>query len=212
MDFRTIFNGLLHYTNHFLMCPTAMIRASVYQDVGVYNQAVFCNTADMEMWLRISRKYPIGILEERLLRYRHFHDSSSLRYHRLRTEPGRYYTIMDMYLDQGARGIATPDALAAHEAHRAEDLLMITTSNYILDNRPKAREILSRIRLQHLLGSPRIQRGRLFILYLILRVLMRLPRISAVAGVFNERWHNKKQPRRTAAATRMARGSKACAA
>ena len=60
----------------------------------------------MEMWLRIAQKYPIGVLEERLIRYRHFHDSSSLRYHKLRTEPGRYFRIVDLYLDNGGRPVA----------------------------------------------------------------------------------------------------------
>jgi hypothetical protein len=173
-----------------------MVRASVHRDVGVYRQDQFRNTSDMEMWLRISQKYPIGILEGRLLRYRHFHDSSSLRYHKLRTEPGRYFRIMDLYGEQGGRAVATPSALAAHEAHRAEDLLMVTTSNYILGRRRDAQAMLSQVRLGRLFGSGRIQRVRMVALYLLLHGVVRLPRIGFVADFFRRRWHEKRPPKR----------------
>lgn len=191
LDFAVIFNALLNHMNHFLMCPTAMVRASVYREVGVYRDEVFRNTSDMEMWLRIARKYAVGILDERLLCYRHFHDSSSLRYHRLRSEPGRYFRIMDLYLDDGGRAVATPAALAAHEAHRAEDLLMVAVSNYILDRRQEAGAVLRQVRAARILGSPRIQRGRMFLLYLMLQVLVRLPRIPLVGDAFRRRWHEE---------------------
>ncbi len=195
MDYRQIFNALLRYTNHLLMCPTAMVRASVHADVGVYNQPVYRNTADMEMWLRIARSYPVGVLEQRLLRYRHFHDSSSMRYHKLRTEPGRYFWIMDLDLDNGGRAVAEPDALAAHEAHRAQDLLMVTTSLYVRGDLEAARKMLDRVKWSALLGSGRIQRGRMLLLDLILRVATRLPRVPALADFFLRRWHAKTAPK-----------------
>ena len=194
-DFPEVFNALLTRMNRFLMCPTAMVRAAVHRDVGVYRDETFRNTSDLEMWLRIAQKYPIGILEDRLLRYRHFHEKSSHRYHRLRTETGRYFTIMDLYLDRGGRAIATKDALAAHEAHRAEDLLMTAASNYILDHRWLAREMLSKVRAARILGSSQIQRGRMLTLFLLLQVLVRNPRISFLANAFRKRWHEKKAPR-----------------
>ena len=191
LKYGVILNALLHYTNHFLMCPTAMVRASVYREIGAYRDDVFRNTSDMEMWLRIAKHYPLGILEDRLLRYRHFHDSSSARYHKLRTDPGRYFMIMDLYLDQGGRSLATREALAAHEAHRAEDLLMAAASNYVLDRRRDGRALLSRVKFSNILGSRRIQRWRMLVLALMLHVLLRLPRIPLVAELFRKRWHMK---------------------
>jgi hypothetical protein len=193
--YTVILNALLHYTNHILMCPTAMVRSSVHRDVGTYRQETFRNTSDVEMWLRISQKHPIGILEERLLRYRHFHDSSSLRYHKLRTEPGRYFWIMDLYLEEGARKLAAKQSLAAHEAHRAQDRMMVTTSHYILGNREKAKTMLAQVSAGAILGSPRIQRGRMFVLFLLLQVLVRLPRIAWFADTFRRRWHEKSIPK-----------------
>src|SRR5260370_31426542 len=85
LPYATVFNALLKHKNTFLTCPSSMVRASVYRDVGVYRDAEFRNTSDMEMWLRIARKYPIGMLEEYLFRYRYGHGNSAQRYRRMRT-------------------------------------------------------------------------------------------------------------------------------
>jgi glycosyltransferase involved in cell wall biosynthesis len=146
LDYPVILNALLTYKNRFLRSPTSMVPAAVYRRVGLYRDQEFRNNADLEMWLRIARHYPIGIIEQHLLRYRHFHDSSSRRYHHLRTDPERHFRILDLYLDEGGRELATPRALAAHEAHRAEDRLMLAVSSYILGRSSEALTWLSQVR------------------------------------------------------------------
>jgi len=76
-----------------------------------------------------------------------------------------------------------------HEAHRAEDRLMRAVSHYILGRREEVRAILNQVRVGHILGSPAVQRGRLLVLFLALRGLVRLPRIPLVANLFYRRWH-----------------------
>ncbi len=186
-----IFNALLKYKNAFLVCPTAMVRKSVYDDVGVYRDELYLNTSDLDMWLRISQKYTIGILEEYLLRYRHFPDQSSRKYHSTRLEQERFFTIMDDYLQAGSENIATPEALTGYEAHRAEDRLMLIVKHYIQGKLDGGRKILKTIRLAQLLGSAQIQRWRLFVLYLLFHVLLRLPRMRFVVDLFIKRWFSK---------------------
>jgi len=192
LPYPVILNALLQYKNLFLCCPTSMVRAAVYRDVGTYRDKEFRNNADLEMWLRIAEKYSIGILEEYLLRYRHGHSSSSQRYHYLRTDPERHFQITDLYLDPRGRTVATPAALAAHAAHRAEDRLMRTINHYILDQCREARTILRQVQAGQILGSPRIQRGRLLVLFLLLQILLRAPRVPLIAHLFYRRWHIKK--------------------
>ena len=103
LSYATILNALLVHSNSFLRCPTAIVRASVYQAVGVYRDKEFKNTSDLEMWLRIARRYEIGVLEDHLLRYRRGHGSSSEQYHRVRTEPFRLFRILDAELKAGGR-------------------------------------------------------------------------------------------------------------
>ena len=192
LDYATVLNALLANKNAFLGCPTALVRADVYRRLGGYRQDEFKNTSDLEMWLRIARSYQLGVIEEPLFRYRRGQGSSSERYHRLRTVQERFFTIMDLELDaNGGRAVATRDALAAYEAHRAQDTVMRAVSQYVLDDRAAARALLREAPLRTLAGSPRIQRGRMLALALGLGALVRVPRISAVAARFERRWYDR---------------------
>lgn len=194
LEYRTILNALLTHKNRFLRCPSCMVRSAVYRDVGLYRDQQFRNSADLEMWVRIARMYPIAILEEYLLRYRYGHGNSAQRYRHLRTDPERYYLIMDLYLEKGGRAVATREALAAYEAHRAEDRLMLVVAHYILGRREEARAILNQVHPGQILASGRIQRDRLLVLFLALHGLVRIPRIPLVADLFYRRWHARGTP------------------
>ncbi|HZR95364.1 MAG TPA: glycosyltransferase [Gaiellaceae bacterium] len=189
LSYAAVLNALLTYKNTFLRCPSALVRRSVYEDVGLYDQERFKNTSDLEMWLRIARSYDIAILEEHLFRYRRGHGSSSERYHRLRTDEERFFTILDRELRLAGREVATPHALAAYEAHRAEDTLMRAVACYILGDRSTARRLLAALPFAAVVRSRAVSRGRLALLATALRVLVRLPRADAVAEAFRRRWH-----------------------
>jgi GT2 family glycosyltransferase len=189
LDRATIINSLLTHKNIFLRCPTSMVRAEAYRAVGPYRQDLYRNNADLDMWLRIVRHYPIGILEQHLYKYRHFHGGSRERHNHLRTEQGRNITILDDHLTEWASEIAMPAALAAHEAHRAEDALMRVVSHYILGQMTEARRLLGKIRVRRLLGSRQVQRVRLSALFGILQLLVRMPRSHVIANLFKRRWH-----------------------
>jgi len=191
LAYPVVFNALLKNKNRFLTCPSSMVRASVYRDVGVYRDAEFRNTSDMEMWLRIARKYPVGVLEEYLFRYRYGHGNSAQKYRRLRTDAERYFNIMDLYLQDGDSAIATPRALAGHEAHRAQDNLMRAINFYILGELDQAADVLRLVRPGSILRSAAVQRARLLLLYSALQCLVRLPRLSFLAELFYRRWNVK---------------------
>jgi GT2 family glycosyltransferase len=195
LDYRTVLNTLLTYKNRFLVCPSAMVRASVHREVGGYRQSVFRNSSDLDMWLRIARAYPIAVLEEHLMRYRHFHENSSGRYHRLRTAPENYFAIMDTFLREDGSPLATADALTSYEAHRSQDRIMAAISHYILKQQPGARAALRQVRLRPILGSRHVQRARLVILYATMMLLSRLPTIGFLERTFRERWHVKRPPK-----------------
>jgi glycosyltransferase involved in cell wall biosynthesis len=190
LEYPEVLNTLMSRKNSFLMCPTALVRASVYRELGTYRPEEFKNTSDLEMWLRIARRYRIGVLEDQLVRYRRGHGSSSERYHRLRTDQERFFRILDLELDeQGGRRVATRQALRDHEAHRAEDTLMRSVNLYILGRPREARSTLSQMRMRDLAASQSVQRFRLLVLAASMHVLLRLPRSSTVARLFERRWH-----------------------
>ena len=197
LDYPTILNALLKYKNRFLVCPTAMVRASVHKDVGAYRQSRYRNSADLEMWLRIGRRYRIAILESHLMKYRHFHGNSSQRYHRLRTEPENYFFILDEYLAAGDRARVTPSAHVNFEAHRSEDRLMAAISHYIKNELPAGRDALRQVQINKIVRAQNVQRLRLLVLVAGMWALLRIPRIEWYAQMMLHRWHTKGAPKRS---------------
>ena len=191
-DYETILNALLTYKNVFLVGPTSMVRRSVYFDVGLYNGDDYGIAGDLEMWVRIAKSYDLGIIDEHLQYYRHDHGNLSQNYYRLRTETEIHFRIMQQHLDNGGLAIAKPEALKANRAHWSEDLLMVAINAYIKNDLPMCRKRLSQINTAELLASAQIQRGRLFVLYILLSILCRIPRLSFIASLFEKRWHGNK--------------------
>ena len=106
------------------------------------------------MWLRIARRYHIGVLEDHLLRYRRGHGSSSERYHHVRTEPFRVFQIIDAELEGLGRTVATPEALTGvrgtpQRRRRAAGRQPLHPRR----SRPAARGVLHEVRLQALAAS-----------------------------------------------------------
>ena len=198
LDYRTVLNALLTHKNCFLVTPTVMVRASVHRGVGAYCEARYRNTSDLEMWLRIARRYPIAVIESHLMKYRHFHGSSSQRYHRLRTEPENFFIILDEYLAEGDRALATPQSLANYEAHRSEDRLMNAISCYIKGQMSDGQRALRDVQIGAIWGATQVQRWRLLVLTVGMWGLLRLPRVETLAHLMYQRWHVKRRPARTA--------------
>jgi hypothetical protein len=166
----------------------------MYRQAGLYDQARWQNSADLDMWLRIARLCPILVLDEHLMRYRHFEDQSSRRYHRRRTVPERFFEIMDDHLAREALGVASIEALREYEGHRMEDLLTIAVNRYVLDDLRGAADAVRRVRLHRLVGARRIQRGRLAVLYGGLRLGCMMPRSRLAATLLSWRWHTRTRP------------------
>jgi GT2 family glycosyltransferase len=193
LEFSAVLNAILRRKNRFLVCPSAMVSAAVQRRVGPYHQHLWRNSSDLDMWIRIAQAAPVLILEKYLMRYRHFEGQSSQRYHRLRTDPERFFSIVDHHLEHGCVAVARPEALAAYEAHRAEDWLLIAVRCYVARDLAAARTALAHVRALALLRSREVQRGRLLLLLLVLVALCRLPWLKWVAAAFFARWQLPRQ-------------------
>jgi glycosyltransferase involved in cell wall biosynthesis len=95
-NFNEIYNALLKNGNSFLPTPTFMARRTVYDDVGLFNEKDFGASADLEMWLRILEEYSIGILNEKLMKYRIGSLSSLLDWNK-RTKRADFFSVMDYF-------------------------------------------------------------------------------------------------------------------
>jgi glycosyltransferase involved in cell wall biosynthesis len=197
LDYRTILNAILCHKNCIFRAPSSMVRADVYRTVGPYRGREFPEAGDFEMFFRIARHYPVGILEEYLFRYRLGQPSSAHQSERLlRTTTEPYFIIMDEHLASGASKLASPGSLKAYEAHRSEDALMRAVSCYIIKDRIAMRSILKEVSCRCILASDKVQRYRLIILFFLLASLVRLPQLSFFERAFRKRWYGHIEPSR----------------
>lgn len=112
----------LRHKNILLCCPTFMSRRKVLDMVGPFNAEEHDIAADLDMWIRIVRLFPIGILNERLMKYRVGKGQWTKRYNHLRIEQERYFDIMDYYLEKDGwlQKLNNLD-LVEYKFHRCDD-------------------------------------------------------------------------------------------
>lgn len=124
-DFATLLNAVLTQSN-FLPTPSVMLRRSVVEQVGGFNERQFLTSADLEMWLRIaSQGYEIGFIDQPLLNYRISQRQFGGQYNKLRTTLADFFGVLDHYLNQpGMRAVAQPHSLALYELQRAADQVL----------------------------------------------------------------------------------------
>jgi glycosyltransferase involved in cell wall biosynthesis len=68
--FEELFKEIITNYN-FLICPTAMVRTSIYKNyIKKFRYNLFGNSSDLDVWLRISQKYSVGIIRQKLISYR----------------------------------------------------------------------------------------------------------------------------------------------
>jgi len=96
-DIREIYSALLVHENSFLICPTFMTRKNILMNVGLFNEKDFKTSADLEMWLRILEKYPIGIIKEKLMKYRMHNNQGAFSYEHMRTKEANFFLVMDYF-------------------------------------------------------------------------------------------------------------------
>lgn len=100
--------SMLKYHN-FLVCPSVMVRTSVYRDhIRVWGNTEFASASDVDIWIRLAEVAPVAVLAEKLMRYR---ISSTQFSHRNRTRTKRpdFFAVMDHHLRRPEiRALLTP--------------------------------------------------------------------------------------------------------
>lgn len=141
-NFMDILNAILNNGNIFLQTPTFMTRKETFAKIGMFSEE-FGTSADLEMWLRISEKYPIGILNENLYRCRV--GGALSRYHHLRTEKAEFLKIMDYYLyDKSYISKADKNCLKQYERQKDFDDTFRAMNFLMRGNANEAKKIINR--------------------------------------------------------------------
>jgi glycosyltransferase involved in cell wall biosynthesis len=143
VNYEDVFPAMLRHGNVMLPCPTFMVRREVLHEVGPFDAERWDIAADQEMWLRLTRQYPVGILDQRLLRYRTTPHQWTRRWKRLRTEPDRAIEVMELYLDKDGWRARLPRAeLVELRYLRCDDETTRAANAVILGETAAARKLL----------------------------------------------------------------------
>ena len=190
LDYARVVNAILEYKNVFMPTPGAMVRTALYREAGGFHTE-FGSATDLDMWLRLARIMPIGLLEEHLFRYRHTRSSVGQSYQLLRTGPENFFAVMDHCLAEGGDDLVRPRALRAYEAHRAVDWLRCAVNAYIQQDLALARRLLAKVRLSCLVASRRVPRVRELALFAGLSMLCRIPYVAAAGRALHWRFYGR---------------------
>lgn len=162
LDFATLLNLTLVYHN-FLMPSSVMLRRSVIENVGNFDERNFLTSADLEMWMRIAQYgYEIGYIEQPLLKYRISQRQFGGQYQKLRIALADFFIVLDHFLVQPAvQTLAKAESVEIYELQRAADRVLCAMN---LLTQSRINEALSMldvaIQMRHFLNA--LKRPRLF--------------------------------------------------
>jgi len=138
-----VFPYMLRHGCTMFICPTFMVRRRVFAEVGPFQPERFDIASDTEMWLRLMRRYPVGILNERLMRYRHGGWQWSQQWRRMRTEADRELDVMETYLQEdGWRERLRRADLVEYSFRQCDDRTTRAANFIILGDSGRSRELL----------------------------------------------------------------------
>jgi glycosyltransferase involved in cell wall biosynthesis len=141
-DFEELLNSVLRYGS-FMVVPTLMTRRSVIDAVGTFD-ARYRTAADIDLWLRMSKHGPVGIIDEPLHRYRLSHGQGSQAVNRWREGLADFFSVMDAYINSTQnRRIIRKRSLNYYLMERAADRVYAAMNLLLAGKEGKAkRELL----------------------------------------------------------------------
>lgn len=168
---------LVNHMNTLFCCPTFMTRRAIWDAIGPFDAETFGIGSDLEMWLRIARRYPVAILNEPLMRYRVRKQNWSARDRRLRTGPECTFPVLDYYLERdGWSQKLSPADLTEYRFHRRDDETARAANYVILRDPAAARELLQQASFpgKTLFHRFRRRKARVLLLRAVLRLALDL--------------------------------------
>ena len=141
LTMRDLLPVLLRYKNCILRCPSFMARSSVLAEVGDFASSGLGVAADLDYYMRLLERHPIGIIRKPLLRYRHDRSQESSMYDHLRTVEEHFFTVIDTTLALDSV-VVDERSLTEYDFHLADDRVTRAANHLILGDTDAARELV----------------------------------------------------------------------
>jgi len=142
-SFDEIFPLILRYGN-FLICPSVMARADIYKELAPFHYDQFKTSADLDMWLRISKRSQISIINKPLMSYRISRNQGGFAYQYLRTDEANFIKVIDFYLACCAGNLKIPGySLRYYELYKSSDKFFRSMNFLIKGDSMNAKRLLN---------------------------------------------------------------------
>lgn len=193
--FPEVFKAILERSN-FLICPSVMVRTSVYQEeIKGWRGELFGSSADLDIWLRLLQRGPVGILSEATMRYRISQNQWSANV-RADTGPAAFFSVIEYYLAQpDVRRLLTAGDLTNYERLKSRDKVMRAVNALLQDKPEQATALCPNVfSARVLVAALRTRRGRVVLalsLYLKVMLALRCYRLAKISLVHVKRMANK---------------------
>lgn len=142
-NFMEVLTAIMKYGNSFLSAPTFMARKEIFDKVGLFEAyGEFGGSADLGMWLKISEKYPIGILHENLIDMRI--GGRGKQYNTLRTEKSDFFNVMEYFLvDKQYNKKVSKTSLRQYKYQKSFDDTLRSMNFLIKGNAQEAKKLIN---------------------------------------------------------------------
>jgi glycosyltransferase involved in cell wall biosynthesis len=138
-NYEEFLNYTLKYTT-FVVVPTMMSKRELIDRVGVFNWDKYATASDIDLYLRMAKHGPIGVIDEPLHKYRISSLQGSELIARNRITLFDFFHVMDVYLSNPKeKQVAQPQSLTFYELNRFSNLLTCTMNLLAQGNRIEAR-------------------------------------------------------------------------
>lgn len=171
ISFANIFKLILRYSN-FLVCPSAMLRTDIFlNEIIAWRGSMFGTSADLDVWLRVARQHNIGILPERLMRYR-VSATQGTQALRERTTRSDFFRVIDHYLARNEiRALLAPRDLNNYSRLERTDKAVCAANLFLQDRREEAKILCKETLMRDAPGAA-IESGRGLVTLLLAAYLM----------------------------------------
>ena len=114
-------NYTLKYST-FVIVPTMMSRREIFDRVGVFDWKKYATASDIDLYLRMAKHGPIGVIDEPLHKYRISNQQGSAQIFYQRTFLAHFFNVLDDYIERSdVAGMIQKDSLSLYRMRRAAD-------------------------------------------------------------------------------------------
>lgn len=177
LDFSSALKLVLRYGNIFV-CPSALVRTDIYKnEIVTWDGSHYKTSADLDVWLRISKNHNLYILDENLIHYRVSDSSFSYQYSRYRTTRHDIFLVLERYLEKYHTILEEEDEFNYYMIEK-KDVINRALSYILIGESKSALNLMKEEKIkyrQRLKVSTRSREIKYNFLEIIIRILAMMP-------------------------------------